>query len=225
MLRVRILILSDIHGNLAALEDAFAWGARQGAEKVWCLGDIFGFGEEGIECFDLLKERSEFILLGNHDAMALGIANDSGTSVILQSVDGDKLRSTRPDILRKLHQLNPLKELMLGGVEVFLVHAGVADPLWQFVSSSDIVEDSFALIPHKLIILGHTHKAAIAYEKDDGEIFFSESARDMDEGISLTERSRYLINPGAISGGPNFPSSCGILTLTPEGLPLRFDWR
>jgi len=63
---MQILILSDVHSNLRALEavlDRFG-----DADEVWCLGDIVEYGPCPSECIDLVRERCNRIVKGNHDA-------------------------------------------------------------------------------------------------------------------------------------------------------------
>lgn len=220
---MRILVLSDVHGNLKALQEALEWGERQGAERIWYLGDTFGIGSDGAACFDLLKEKAEIVLLGNHDAMALGVNESASSLISLQSIDGDRLRRERPDILKELIKLDPVKELQLGSCDTYLVHAGVADPLWLFTASADVVEDSFTRIPHRLLIAGHTHTPAYAYQDGQfAEVEFIDSASQLSGGIDLTAHERIFLNPGAVGIGE---PSCAILTLSRDGEPQRFDWR
>ena len=60
-------VISDIHGNLEALESAFADIDHRGIKEVYCLGDVIGYGASPRECLDLAAERCEIILCGNHD--------------------------------------------------------------------------------------------------------------------------------------------------------------
>jgi predicted phosphodiesterase len=57
---MRLAVLSDIHGNLLALETALADLENQGAvDLIWCLGDLAAFGPRPAECIRLLRERRE----------------------------------------------------------------------------------------------------------------------------------------------------------------------
>lgn len=63
-------IVSDIHGNLAALLAVLEDAAQQGATEVLCLGDVVGYGPEPAECLDLAMTFAT-CLLGNFDAAVL----------------------------------------------------------------------------------------------------------------------------------------------------------
>jgi len=67
---VKRAILSDIHGNLEALEAVLADIADQDVSEVICLGDIVGYGPNPLECIDHAMQF-DFCILGNHDQGAL----------------------------------------------------------------------------------------------------------------------------------------------------------
>ena len=68
---VRIAVISDIHGNLAALEAVLAAVAGR-CDQVWCLGDVVGYGARPNECVDVVRDRCRVVLAGNHDLAACG---------------------------------------------------------------------------------------------------------------------------------------------------------
>src|SRR5438105_1209188 len=59
--------LSCIHSNLTALEAVEKDLISQGAQRVYCLGDVVGYGAEPRECIEFVRSRSWPTLLGNHD--------------------------------------------------------------------------------------------------------------------------------------------------------------
>lgn len=63
----KIAIVSDIHGNLAALEAVLADIDRQRVDEIVCLGDIVGYGPQPAECLELVRKRCRTIIMGNHD--------------------------------------------------------------------------------------------------------------------------------------------------------------
>ena len=70
---MRYAILSDVHGNIEALEAMLARIEEIGGiDKYFCLGDIVGYGAEPQACCDRLRELCEVTLLGNHDAAVAG---------------------------------------------------------------------------------------------------------------------------------------------------------
>src|SRR5512136_2627727 len=70
---MRSAVLADIHSNLEALRAVLAdLEARGGADEVWCLGDIVGYGPDPRECVRLLRQRGGPCVAGNHDWAAIG---------------------------------------------------------------------------------------------------------------------------------------------------------
>ena len=60
-------VISDIHGNAAALKRVLEDIKARGIDKIVCLGDIVGYGPEPLECVDLVQEHCAWALMGNHD--------------------------------------------------------------------------------------------------------------------------------------------------------------
>ncbi|HEY5976749.1 MAG TPA: metallophosphoesterase family protein, partial [Solirubrobacterales bacterium] len=65
-------VITDIHANLTALEAVLAEIDDGDFEEIWCLGDVVGYGAEPDACTDLVRERCQVCLVGNHDLAVLG---------------------------------------------------------------------------------------------------------------------------------------------------------
>ena len=72
-------ILSDIHGNLGALQAVLADASKQGAHEIYCLGDLVGFGPNPRECVDLAMQW-KVTLLGDLDHKVTPEATGLGTA-------------------------------------------------------------------------------------------------------------------------------------------------
>ena len=68
---MRTAVISDIHANLEALRVVLDHIDKQKVDRIICLGDILGYGPNPVECVDLIAERCEWSLMGNHDFGAL----------------------------------------------------------------------------------------------------------------------------------------------------------
>jgi len=62
-----LAIISDVHANLEALTAVLAEISRRGIKRIICLGDVVGYGPNPLECIDIISERCEYSLMGNHD--------------------------------------------------------------------------------------------------------------------------------------------------------------
>ena len=64
---MRTAVISDIHSNLEALTATLDHIDTQNVDRIICLGDILGYGPSPVECVDLVSQRCEWSLMGNHD--------------------------------------------------------------------------------------------------------------------------------------------------------------
>src|SRR3954465_12804717 len=72
---MQVAILSDIHGNRHAFEAVLSDAEDAGADKMWCLGDLVGYGAEPDACVQLARRHAAICLAGNHD---LGVTGEIG---------------------------------------------------------------------------------------------------------------------------------------------------
>src|ERR1700709_2855205 len=64
---MQVAICTDIRGNRHAFEAVIAAAEQAGAEELWCLGDLVGYGAEPDACVALAEEHCTVVLAGNHD--------------------------------------------------------------------------------------------------------------------------------------------------------------
>ena len=65
-------IISDVHGDLAALQDALARLSRLDVAQVVCAGDLLDWGPAPVRCIEVLQERRIPCVRGNHDFVDIG---------------------------------------------------------------------------------------------------------------------------------------------------------
>lgn len=68
---MRQALISDIHGNLEALNQVIQDIRGQSVDRIVCLGDVVGYGPNPCQCLDIVMKECEFTILGNHDQAAL----------------------------------------------------------------------------------------------------------------------------------------------------------
>jgi predicted phosphodiesterase len=73
---MRALILSDIHGNLEALNAVLT--AAEPYDVLWNLGDVVGYGGSPNEVVDLMRVRAQVNVRGNHDRVCCGLSSATG---------------------------------------------------------------------------------------------------------------------------------------------------
>jgi diadenosine tetraphosphatase ApaH/serine/threonine PP2A family protein phosphatase len=198
-------VISDIHGNLEALEAVLATIAE--SEPVLCLGDIVGYGPNPNECISALRARNATCVLGNHDVAAI---DDFGTAYFNDNAR-EAIRWTQK-ILQPEHRqwLDELAyELRLP--EYLLVH-GAPVRYFEYCKNIEAAQRAFANTDAPLIFVGHTHIAEYYERQADGVI----TQTHMQHGGScrLKAGSRYIINVGSV-GQPR--------DLNPAASFVRYD--
>ena len=234
----RVAVISDVHGNLEALEAVLAAAEQEGCAEIWCLGDVFSawslgdvFNAAGAAaCLDLVRARCSKLLLGNHEQMVLEASRGHGQQAPSpESPIGRAVAELerRPDLLRLLESLYPSETLSCDGFEVVLAHASPYDPAWHWVRDEAAVELAFDTAPTaQLLVVGHTHVPAFGLRDAGGAARYLTGADALVGGIELGGGSQLLVNPGSI-GEPSVEghASWGILCFDGDDRPSRFEWR
>ena len=185
----RVAVISDVHANeealLAVLEEIDAWAP----EAIWCLGDTVGYGPAPNRCCQLVAERTDVCLIGNHDLVALGTLdvadfNDEAAAAALWT------RAALDERSRAfLGELEP--SAVIGDVELF--HASPRDPVWEYVLSAETAYASLLTANAALVLVGHSH-VALRIGLDDGQL----SGGLAPAGTEVELDGRWLLNPGSV---------------------------
>ncbi len=198
-----LAILSDIHGNLEALQAVLADADAQGVQVIYCLGDIVGYGPNPVECVDHAM-RFRVNVLGNHDHGALfdpigfnGLAERAifWTRDQLEKPAGPRQQredrwaflAERPGSHRDEHGL--------------FVHGSARSPLSEYVFPEDVfnqrkMERIFALV-ERCCFQGHTHVPGIFTEQPAGNRYRFASPDECGDSHILDGR-KTLINVGSV---------------------------
>jgi predicted phosphodiesterase len=133
---LRVLLISDIHGNLealrAVLEHAKGW------DPVWVLGDLVDYGPDPHEVIDVVRELApDIIVRGNHDnAAAFGTDCFCDPKIHRLSVctrENITLRLVSREQIRWLQGLPLRSRLEIGGLRYYIVHGSPISPLFGYI--------------------------------------------------------------------------------------------
>ena len=69
---MKVVVLSDVHGNLPALEAVLEGVEGEDASELWCLGDLVGYNADPEACTTTIVELADICLAGNHDLVVNG---------------------------------------------------------------------------------------------------------------------------------------------------------
>jgi predicted phosphodiesterase len=186
-----VLVLSDIHGNLEAL-DAVLSHAR-GFDALWFLGDAVGYGPDPNACVERLITLEPAIwLAGNHDWAALDKLDASGFNPDAKRAV-DWARDTLDDTVRdRLLQAEPRVDLPKQ--QLTLVHGSPRHPIWEYILDASTAMENFGHFESRTCFFGHTHVPVVYEEGVDGTL---RHLVDSDEPRPLG-RTRSLVNPGSV---------------------------
>ena len=210
----RTAILSDIHGNLSALESVLRDVESQRVDRIVCLGDVVGYGPEPCVCLDRVLEFG-FCVLGNHDSSALfdpeGFNAAAEQAIFWTRGQLESDRDGPEASRRRMEFLCQLPRTIREG-NVLFVHGSPRGPTNEYVFPEDTqnvkkMEKLFSLVPH-LCFQGHTHVPGI-FTSDLRFVRPTETGTGY--GIGSPEQ-RLMINVGSV-GQPRDgdPRSCYVI--------------
>jgi len=190
-------IISDIHGNLEALEAVLADIREQNIKEIFCLGDIIGYGPNPRECIDLVMQTCAVTILGNHDNAALfdpeGFNPQAERAILwtrkqLESDDSGK-NDKRWEFLGELPRMRREANLLF-------VHGSARNPLNEYVFPEDIynqrkMERIFGLVEN-YCFQGHTHIPGVFQEE-----YSFHSPDEIGHEVKLGEH-KILVNVGSV---------------------------
>ena len=163
---MRYAIFTDIHANLEALQAVLAKidqiAEDDPIDQIWFLGDLVGYGPNPNECIDILRERTDVIIAGNHDWAAVGkidLEDFSEAARISAEWTAKELTEEHRTFLVNLPE-------RLQRDECTLVHGSPYGPLWEYLTSEVLAERSFQHFSTRFCIVGHTHVPVIFQQPD-----------------------------------------------------------
>jgi diadenosine tetraphosphatase ApaH/serine/threonine PP2A family protein phosphatase len=195
---VRIAVISDIHGNREALDTVLAAIDTLACEKIFCLGDVIGYGPDPGYCVDVIRQRCEVTLAGNHEYAVLGKIN----------VDYFNPHARQATLWTRDHltedQLQTISSYPLTHVwdKCTFVHGTLDSPdLFDYIQTTYDAHLSLERLETKVCFIGHSH-VPVAFLRTDDVITFS-----TDSEIDLGPAMKAIVNVGSVGqprdGNPN----------------------
>ncbi len=185
---MRIAVLSDIHGNLPALEAVL--DALHPFDAVWQLGDVVGYGPQPDEVVARLEAEHAVGVRGNHDSASLGelpveTFNDDARTAV-------EWTATRIDAAtRRWLEALPMRDV---DDPFTLVHASPRDPNWEYVYSAGIARANLDWFTTTHCLVGHTHVPLVFRVLPSGV----ETLRPQAGTRLSLDGGRMVVNPGSV---------------------------
>ncbi len=178
---MRIAIISDIHSNYEALEEALKIIRTRSVDTIVCLGDIVGYGASPNECLACIRSSASYVLLGNHDEAALRLdMADYFNPLARRAAEWTSRQLTRE---HRTYVASLPSSLKLEGL--YFVHSSPFEPQgWHYILSPADAQFNFAYFNEPICFIGHSH-VPVVYSEDLWQ-------REVVKG------RRYIINVGSV---------------------------
>lgn len=196
-------LISDIHGNLPALEAVLEVLKSKGVEKYACGGDIVGYGAEPSKCLEIVRDLNCITIAGNHDWAVVNLINPDLFNIYARSAVFWTLQNMSKSELEYLKNL-PLRAFL---DDFEISHGTVNEPEnFDYIQSLEDAQKSFDEMEKNLCFLGHSH-VPIAFFEMDGSVSYS-----LDTNIIVDKDIKTIVNVGSV-GQPrdeNPMASCAV---------------
>ncbi|TAK14168.1 MAG: metallophosphoesterase [Anaerolineae bacterium] len=189
---MRILVITDIHGNCVALDAVLEHAGA--VDAVWCLGDVVGYGPNPNECVERVAALPGLLcLLGNHDAAALDMLDlNTFNPEAKLSIEWTRDQLT-PENLQFLNERPQV--ITVEDANVTLAHGSPRQPVFEYLLDTRAATENFEHFQTNFCFVGHTHLPVIFHMPPDAYM----------SGLSIppinqvtTLQSRAIINPGSV---------------------------
>lgn len=186
---MRYGIISDIHGNLEALEAAKKALSRESIDRYLCVGDIVGYGANPSECVKETRKLGAIAICGNHDAAASGLIGTSNFN-----------EAARNAVIWTAENMNPEDIVFLKGLDLVyknkdltMVHGTLKEPgLFHYMFDAGTAPATLDLMRTQTCFIGHTHIPGIFVSRS-GKL-----SNVTDETLEISDDEKAIVNVGSI---------------------------
>lgn len=205
---MRLALFSDIHANINAFEAVLDDLSKNGgADKIYCLGDVIGYGPTPNPCLALAKQHFQITLRGNHEHALIHGAKDFN-EMAQRAIDWTRTtiipdyQNATPEQLENWAFVNNTLERHVEGSLQF-VHGAPQDPIDEYILPMDIdpvgkrygpkLEKAFSMTPW-LTFIGHSHFPGAFC--DDGTYVSPTLQKEVK--LVLDRQKKYIVNVGSV---------------------------
>jgi len=196
---MRIAIVSDIHGNLEALEKTLSIIREKAVDTIICLGDIVGYGASPNACVELIRSATPHVLLGNHDEAAIQLEKMeyfNPYARIAAEWTHDELTDENKNFIQHLPS-------HLEHQGILFVHSSPFEPdQWHYIITPTDAAINFSYFTQPVCFIGHSHVP---------DVFCEDNTT-----LEVKREKKFIVNVGSV-GQPrdsDWRSSFGIFDLS-----------
>lgn len=195
-----IALISDIHGNVDALQTVLADIESKGVKDIVCLGDIIGYGPDPCQCLDLIMQRCNWALMGNHDFAVLFEPTSFNSAAESAAFWTRRQFELEPDPVHRRRRWEFLGNLKIRErfQGALWVHASPRRPINEYIFPDDVVtapqkmHQIFDRVD-RLCFVGHTHVPGVFTDEPD---FYPPG--DINGVYKFIDGEKCVINPGSV---------------------------
>lgn len=196
-------IISDIHSNIEALQATLEDIDRRNIKRILCLGDIVGYGPDPKECMDLVIERTDLCICGNHDYAVFyepfnfNVGAERAcfwTRQVLEDEPKKSLRDRRWEFLGKLQP-------RLAHDGMLFVHGSPRRPVNEYLFADDVYSNpsklmaNFERFSEVVCFIGHTHVPGVFVD----DPYFESPDELAEPGVyEIAEDDKVIVNIGSV---------------------------
>jgi len=212
---MRILVISDIHANITALDKVLSRAGK--VDEVWCLGDIVGYGPDPNECVERVQSLPNIkCIRGNHDAAALNLIdtvsfNPEARRAIFWTQDA--LTTESIVYLQSLPEKIQIDDITLS-------HGSPRHPVWEYLLDTNTALINFSYFDTDFCFVGHTH-LPVVYNLRDGSNIVGLSVPQAQTTRELVPRT--IVNPGSVGQPRDHDPRAAFAIFTPENHTWEFS--
>lgn len=222
-------IISDIHGNLEALQAVLADIQARQITSILCLGDIIGYGADPLACIDLVRQHCRWSLMGNHDYGVLyeptnfNTAAESAAFWTRDALDADPDDTARRDRYEFLGRLRVRVVEGNGDAQspTLYVHGSPRRPINEYIFPDDVASapDKLSTIFERVTrvcFVGHTHVPGVFTDEPD---FYMPG--ELTGGVyTISENEKAIVNVGSVGQPRDFDPRASYVVV--EGRSVQF---
>jgi len=191
---MRLGIFSDVHANLEALQAVLQAYQKVDIDRYVCLGDIVGYGANPNECCKLVRDLTEFVVIGNHDAACCGrLCSDWFNPAARAAVEVHR-RMLEAVHITWLAQLPYRIEM----ADLWFCHGSPCrqEEFPYILDETDVETIAYRVPDHPpVIFVGHTHRGTAFTFQERPTLRVWEDQR---RGLQILPSHRYVLNVGSV---------------------------
>lgn len=182
-----IAIISDIHANLEALETCLKTIDKLKPDKLVCLGDLVDYCAEPNECIELVRARTDIVVVGNHDRAQVdySLVEDFTENAYISSVHTRSvIKPQHVEYFKTLPYTYSMEDLLF-------VHASPAAPEnFDYVITIEEAVHNFKSFSERICFIGHSHVPVVIEE--------TKNSCKAERPENIKRDRRYIINVGSV---------------------------